>query len=395
GKLCPIETPEGPNIGLIYSLSIFAQINNYGGLETPYKKIEKGKIKSKIYFLAAEDEHNKYIGPFNLILKKKKYKIMVRKNEKNIFVKKKQINYIDYAHNQILSLTAATIPFIEHNDANRALMGSNMIRQALPLLKLEPPIVCTGIEKEIAYYYRNFINAKTEGTVKYVDAERIIIQYNFNKRTRITSFNNKNDIYKISKFKRTNQNICYNLKPIVKKGQKVKRNQILCEGFGTKNGQLALGKNLLVAYMSWKGYNFEDSIIVSKKILKEDTFTSLHIETFTINIKKIKDNTEEVTRNLPNVTSSEIENLDKNGIIKVGSKVKPGDILIGKIKKIENKKNIRNFNITPEEKFLKTIFGNNFKDIKNVSLKAPSYLYGQVIDVKVFEKKKKKLKIKK
>ncbi|WGH25172.1 MAG: DNA-directed RNA polymerase subunit beta, partial [Candidatus Shikimatogenerans bostrichidophilus] len=380
GRLCPIETPEGPNIGLIYSLCLFANINNLGFLETPYKKVVNGKVYNKIYFLTSDEEKDMNIGQYDIYLYYKyKKKFVVRKNNENILTNINKIDYIDYSPNQMVSLTASLIPFIEHNDANRALMGSNMMRQSLPLLKLEEPIVGTGVENKLIFFYRNFLNAKEDGIVKYVDSNKIIIKYKYKKEVIDTTFNNLTYTHKVPKFHRTNQNTCYNLTPIVKKGDIVKKNQILCEGFANKNGVLSLGKNLLVAFMSWRGYNFEDAIIVSKKLLREDSFTSIHIEVFSLSLKKIKYGYEEFTKDLPNINSNELENLDDNGIIKIGATVKPGDILIGKIIPKEETY------ITPEQKLLKSIFGNKASNVKEVSLRAPSYLYGIVIDVKIYK----------
>ncbi|WGH24808.1 MAG: DNA-directed RNA polymerase subunit beta [Candidatus Shikimatogenerans bostrichidophilus] len=382
GRLCPIETPEGPNIGLIYSLALFSNINKFGFLETPYRKIINGVINNKLYFLTSEEEKDINIGLHNIYKNNKKNKkFLVRRNNKIIYKNIKYINYIDYSPNQILSISASLIPFLEHNDANRALMGSNMMRQSIPLLFPDEPIVGTGMEDKIIYYSRNYRNAKTNGIVKYVDSKNIIIKYNYNKFKKNTNFYNKYYTYKLPKFKRTNQNTCFNLNPIVKKGDKVKKNQILSEGFASKNGYLSLGKNILVAFMSWKGYNYEDSIVISNKVLEKDMFTSLHIEIFNSNLKKIKYGREEFTRNLPNINKYKLRNLDKNGIIKVGSKVRPGDILIGKIKP-KNKKII-----TPEEKLLKYIFGDKASNVKDISLRAPKYLNGIVYKVKIYKYK--------
>ncbi|WOX79257.1 DNA-directed RNA polymerase subunit beta [Candidatus Shikimatogenerans bostrichidophilus] len=379
GRLCPIETPEGPNIGLIYSLCLFTKINKMGFLISPYYKIINGKIVKKKIYLTSDEEYNKIIVPYNINIKKNI--IIGRKNNECNFYNKKFINYKDYYYNQMLSISAALIPFIEHDDANRALMGSNMMRQAIPLLKLEPPIVGTGIEKKVIFYSRNYINAKYNGIVKYVDSSNIIIKYKYTNKK--LNFNKKYYIHKLKKFKKTNQNTCFNLKPIVKKGQKIKKNQILCEGFGNKNGQLALGKNLLVAFMTWKGYNFEDAIIVSKRIIKNDSFTSIHIEDFTLELKNNKLGKEEFTNDIPNLNNNETKNLNKNGLIKKGTYVKPGDILIGKI--VPKEKYI----ISPEDKLLKLIFGNKANKVIDKSLRAHSSLYGVVIKTEILNKKNK------
>ncbi|MDH3003851.1 MAG: DNA-directed RNA polymerase subunit beta, partial [Candidatus Shikimatogenerans sp. JK-2022] len=327
------------------------------------------------------------------IKKKKKKKIMVRKNNDYIITNIKKINYVDYSHNQILSLSAGLIPFLEHDDANRALMGSNMMRQAVPLLKLENPIVGTGLEKNVIEDYTLFIKSKYDGVVKYIDSSKIIIKHYYSKINKLINFNKKKKVYYLSKFKRTNQNTCINLKPIVNKGQKIKKNQLLCEGFSNKNGILSLGKNLLVAFMSWKGYNFEDAIIISKKVIKNDTFTSIHIDEYSLELRITKYGEEKFTNDLPNINKNRKNKLNKNGLIKVGTYVKPGDILIGKI--IPKKKTY----LTPEEKLLKSIFGEKYTNIKNASLKAHSSLYGVVIKTKIYSKNKinnfdkKKLKI--
>ncbi|WGH25723.1 MAG: DNA-directed RNA polymerase subunit beta [Candidatus Shikimatogenerans bostrichidophilus] len=382
GRLCPIETPEGPNIGLISSLCLFAKINNMGFIETPYKKIINGKESKKNYFLTPDKERNKIISQCNINFLFKK-KIIVRKYNSFPFVYPNKIDYKDYSPNQIVSISAGLIPFLEHNDANRSLMGSNMMRQAVPLLTLDPPIVGTGLEKKIIFYSRNFINAKSDGVIKYVDSKKIIVKYNFSKEKKNTNFYNKYYTHRLKKFKKTNQNTCFNLSPIVKKGEKITKNQILCDGFSNKNGELALGKNLLVAFMPWKGYNFEDAILVSNKVLREDYFTSIHIDEYTLDISNTKFGEEEFTKDLPNVSNKSTKNIDKNGIIKIGTKVKPGDILIGKIVPKGNNKN------TPEEKFLKSIFGDKASNVKDASLRAHASLYGIVINTKIFYKYKK------
>ncbi|WGH26085.1 MAG: DNA-directed RNA polymerase subunit beta [Candidatus Shikimatogenerans bostrichidophilus] len=384
GRLCPIETPEGPNIGLISSLCLFTKINNMGFLETPYKKIKNKKIKNKIIYLTSEEENNKIIIPFNTKINNKK--IIARKNSDYILTNIKKINYIDYSYNQIISISAGLIPFLENDDANRALMGSNMMRQAVPLLKLELPIVGTGLEKKIIYYSRNFIKAKEKGLVKYVDSKNIIIKYYFKKKKKKINFYKKYYKYKLIKFKKTNQNTCLNLKPIVKKNEIVKKNQIICEGFANKNGELALGKNLLVAFMSWKGYNFEDAILVSNRIIREDYFTSIHIDEFSLESRFTKFGKEKLTNDIPNISDKLKNKLDKNGIIKIGNMVEPGDILIGKITPKENNNN------SPEEKLLKSIFGEKASNVKDSSLRAHSSLYGLVIDTKIFTKKNNKIK---
>ncbi|BDT61527.1 MAG: hypothetical protein RDO_0550 [Flavobacteriales endosymbiont of Rhyzopertha dominica] len=382
GKICPIETPEGPNIGLISSLCLFAKISNMGFLKTPYRNIKTNKI----HYLNSDEELNKIFIPLNVKLKNRKSAIFARKNNSYNIYNTKKILYRDYSQNQMVSITVGLIPFLEHNDVNRALMGSNMMRQATPLLIPEAPIVGTGLEKYVVYYSRNFINAKSDGIIKYVDSKKIIVKYNFKDKN--INFYNKYYTHYLKKFQKTNQNTCINLRPIIKKGEKIKKNQILCEGFGTKNKELALGRNILVAFMNYKGYNFEDSILISNRLIKEDYFTSITIEEYKLEIRKNKLGNEKFTRNIPNISKSQKNKLNKNGIIKIGTEVKPGDILIGKIVPKEGIK------ITPEIKLLKSIFGEKMSNIKDNSLRAHSTLYGKVINYKIFYNKKKKNYIK-
>ena len=383
GRLCPIETPEGPNIGLISSLAVFAKVNNLGFIETPYRKVEKGKINlDKTEYLSAEEEEGNLIAQANInydkngnILTKK---IIARDQADFPVVVPNDINYTDVAPNQIASISASLIPFLEHDDANRALMGSNMMRQAVPLLSPQAPIVGTGLELQVASDSRVLVNSKGDGTVEYVDADKIIIKYDLSENEKLVSFDGNTITYNLVKFRKTNQGTCINLKPIVKKNDKVYKGQVLCEGYATENGELALGRNLKVAFMPWKGYNFEDAIVISEKVVREDIFTSLHIDEYSMDVRDTKLGTEELTDDIPNVSEEATKDLDENGMIRVGAEVSPGDILIGKITpKGES-------DPTPEEKLLRAIFGDKAGDVKDASLKAPPSLRGIVIDKKLF-----------
>lgn len=385
GRLCPIETPEGPNIGLISSMCVFAKINKMGFIETPYYKVLKNKkvdFTSPPVYLSAEEEDGKVIAQANSILDEKKgfssERFIVRKDGDFPVVDFNNVDYIDIAPNQISSISASLIPFLEHDDANRALMGSNMMRQAVPLLKPDAPIVGTGLEKQVAKDSRILINAENNGVVKYVDSKKIIIEYQRSEYEDFISFDSKIKKYKLTKFKKTNQNTCINLKPIIKKGDQVIKGQVLCEGYATSNGELSLGSNCKVAFMPFKGYNFEDAIVVSEKVVKNDFFTSLHIEEYSLDVRDTKLGVEEFTNDIPNVSEESIRNLDEDGIIRIGAKVKPGDILIGKITpKGES-------DPTPEEKLLRAIFGDKAGNIKDASLRADPSLFGVVIDKKLF-----------
>ena len=383
GRLCPIETPEGPNIGLISSLSVFAKVNNLGFIETPYRKVEKGvvNIKETIY-LSAEEEENQLIAQSTVPIDKNgkivEERVIARDQADFPVVGPEQINYTDVAPNQIASISASLIPFLEHDDANRALMGSNMMRQAVPLLRPESPIVGTGLERQVASDSRVLINAERDGTVEYVDANKIVIKYKFTDTDKIISFDGESKTYDLIKFRKTNQGTCINLKPIVKKGDKVKKGQVLSEGYATQAGELALGRNLKVAFMPWKGYNFEDAIVISEKVVREDIFTSIHIDEYSLDVRDTKLGTEELTDDIPNVSEEATKDLDENGMIRIGAEVNPGDILIGKITpKGES-------DPTPEEKLLRAIFGDKAGDVKDASLKAPPSLHGVVIDKKLF-----------
>ena len=383
GRLCPIETPEGPNIGLISSLSVYARVNNLGFIETPYREVKDGKINlNKVTYLTAEEEENKLIAQANIDYDKTgkitSEKVIARDQADFPVVTPDTINYTDIAPNQIASISASLIPFLEHDDANRALMGSNMMRQAVPLLRPDSPIVGTGLENSVASDSRVLLNAERAGVVDFVDSKKIIIKYNLSKEEKLLSFDEDRKIYNLIKFQKTNQGTCINLKPIVKKGDQVAKGQVLCEGYATQNGELALGSNLKVAFMPWKGYNFEDAIVISEKVVRDDVFTSIHIDEYAIDVRDTKLGSEELTDDIPNVSEEATKELDENGMIRVGADVKPGDILIGKITpKGES-------DPTPEEKLLRAIFGDKAGDVKDASLKAPPSLNGVVIDKKLF-----------
>jgi len=383
GRLCPIETPEGPNIGLISSLSVFAKVNSLGFIETPYRKVEQGKVNlDESIYLSAEEEENKLIAQANIPLDEKGNiivnKIIARQEGDFPVVDPKSIHYTDVAPNQIASISASLIPFLEHDDANRALMGSNMMRQAVPLLRPESPIVGTGLELQVASDSRVLINAEGPGLVEYVDANKIIIKYDFNDIDRLVRFDNEVKTYNLIKFRKTNQGTCINLKPLVKKGDRVIEGQVLSEGYATEKGELALGRNLTVAFMPWKGYNFEDAIVISEKVVRDDIFTSLHIDEYSLDVRDTKLGPEELTDDIPNVSEEATKDLDEFGMIRIGAEVNPGDILIGKITpKGES-------DPTPEEKLLRAIFGDKAGDVKDASLKAPPSLHGIVIDKKLF-----------
>ena len=383
GRLCPIETPEGPNFGLISSLGVFAKVNNLGFIETPYRKVENGVVDLNNHkFLSAEEEEGMLIAQANIPKDKNgkilSDKVIARQEADYPVVDPGMVNYTDVAPNQIASISASLIPFLEHDDANRALMGSNMMRQSVPLLRPESPIVGTGLERQVASDSRVLINADFDGKVIYVDSQKITIKYSLTEDQKLTSFDSDEKTYSLVKFRKTNQGTCINLKPIVVKGDKVKKGQVLCEGYATQQGELALGRNLKVAFMPWKGYNFEDAIVISEKVVRDDIFTSLHIDEYSIDVRDTKLGMEELTNDIPNVSEEATSNLDENGMIRVGAEVKPGDILIGKITpKGES-------DPTPEEKLLRAIFGDKAGDVKDASLKAPPSLNGIVVDKKLF-----------
>ncbi len=396
GRLCPIETPEGPNIGLISSLCIHARINDFGFIETPYRKVKNGKIMEEIEFLTAEREDSVTIAQANALLDERgrfaEEKVKARYQSDYPVAEPDKIQYMDVAPNQIVSAAAALIPFLEHDDANRALMGSNMQRQAVPLLQPEAPIVGTGLEETVARDSRTIITAERSGTVESVTGDNIVVLYDIdeNSAEAIVSFDDKRRVeYKLTKFIRTNQDTCINQKPVVKEGQRFKKNDVLVDGSATDQGELALGRNILVAFMPWRGYNFEDAIIVSERIVADDVFTSVHIEEFELQVRDTKRGEEELTREIPNVSEEATKDLDENGIVRVGAEVNEGDILIGKITpKGET-------DPTPEEKLLKAIFGDKAGDVKDASLKAPPGMRGIVIATKLFSRKKKDTESKK
>jgi len=385
GRLCTIETPEGPNIGLISSLCVHAKVNGMGFIETPYRQVENGKVKDIIY-LTAEEEDGKHIAQANATIDDDGNitddKIKVRFEGDFPVEEPSKIQLIDVAPNQIVSVAASLIPFLEHDDANRALMGSNMQRQAVPLLRPQAPIVGTGLEKRVALDSRALVVAEDNGIIEYADASKIIVRYDLSDEQKFASFEPESKVYNLVKFRRTNQDTCINLRPIVLKGQRIEKNQPLCDGYATEKGELALGRNMLVAFMPWQGYNFEDAIVISEKVVREDVFTSIHIEEFELEVRDTKRGEEELTSEIPNVSEEAVKNLDENGIIRVGAEVKEGDILIGKITpKGES-------DPTPEEKLLRAIFGDKAGDVKDASMKAPPSLKGTVIDTKLFSRPK-------
>ncbi len=386
GRLCTIETPEGPNIGLISSLCVFAKINHLGFIETPYRKVKDGQVQlnEPLVYLTAEEEEDltiaQAIEPLDKDGNLQNTRIKARKNVDYPIANPEDINLIDVAPNQIASIAASLIPFLEHDDANRALMGSNMMRQAVPLLKPEAPIVGTGIEEMVCRSSRSQVYAEGDGTIEYVDNTQIRVRYDRTEKEELVSFDPQTKIYELTKYQRTNQSTCINICPIVHKGQRVVKGQVLTEGYGTQNGELALGRNLKVAFMPWKGYNFEDAIVISERVIKEDIFTSIHIEEFTLEVRDTKRGIEELTNDIPNVSSEATKDLDPSGLIRVGAYVNEGDILIGKITpKGESYP-------TPEEKLLRAIFGDKAGDVKDASLKAPPSMQGIVLENYLFSR---------
>jgi len=389
GRLCTIETPEGPNIGLITTLCVHAKVNKMGFIQTPYRKVEKSKVvlKGNALYLTAEEEDTKIIAQANAPIDDKgnyvNNRVKCREHGEFPVYDPEKIEFMDVAPNQIVGVSASLIPFLEHDDANRALMGSNMQRQAVPLMVTDSPIVGTGLEKKVATDSRMLINAEGSGTVQYVDANEIIIKYERTDQDRLISFEGDEKRYPLVKFRKTNQGTCINLKPIVREGDKVIKDQILCEGFATQKGELALGKNLKVAFMPWKGYNFEDAIVISERIVKQDVFTSIHIDQYDLEVRDTKLGEEELTNDIPNVSEEATKDLDTNGIIRLGAHIKEGDIIIGKITpKGES-------DPTPEEKLLRAIFGDKAGDVKDASLKATPSTTGVVINKKIFARAKK------
>ena len=384
GRLCPIETPEGPNIGLISSLCVYAKVNSMGFIETPYRKVEDGvvQLNSDPIYLSAEEEEENIIAQANAPLDNAgnftNEKIKARDVADYPVVEPKQVDLMDVAPNQIASISASLIPFLEHDDANRALMGSNMMRQAVPLLKPESPIVGTGLEARVASDSRVLVNARGAGLVEYVDAKQIVIKYDRTETERLISFDEDSVTYKLTKFQKTNQGTSINIRPIVKVGDRVTKGQVLSEGYATQNGELALGKNMKVAFMPWNGYNFEDAIVISERVVREDIFTSIHIDEYTLDVRETKLGSEELTPDIPNVSEEATKDLDENGLIRIGAHVNPGDILIGKITpKGES-------DPSPEEKLLRAIFGDKAGDVKDASLKASPSLHGVVLTKKLF-----------
>ncbi|OQA57513.1 MAG: DNA-directed RNA polymerase subunit beta [Candidatus Omnitrophica bacterium ADurb.Bin277] len=377
GRVCPIETPEGPNIGLIASLSTFARVNELGFLESPYRKVSNGRVTEEIVFLTADEEDKYMIAQANAPVDKNGRfltdLVFCRLRDDFPKAKPEEIDYMDVSPRQLVSVAAALIPFLEHDDANRALMGSNMQRQAVPLLTTEAPLVGTGMERHVAKDSGAVLTAKSRGTVKAVSSEEIVID---------------DFVYKLKKFKRSNAGTCINQRPLVEVGDKVKRGDLIADGAGTQGGDLALGRNVLVAFMPWRGYNFEDAIIVSERLCKEDTYTSLHIEEFDIEARDTKLGNEEITRDIPNVSEEALKDLDAEGVVRIGAEVKPGDILVGKI---TPKSEIE---LSPEEKLLRAIFGEKAGDVRDASLTVPPGVEGVVVDVKVFARKESAAKTK-
>jgi DNA-directed RNA polymerase subunit beta len=387
GRLCPIETPEGPNIGLISSLCVFAKVNTLGFIETPYRKVETSKVdltNEGVYYLTAEEEESKIIAQANAPLDEggvfANNKVKARHDGDFPLIEREEVDLMDVAPNQIASVAASLIPFLEHDDANRALMGSNMMRQAVPLLRPEAPIVGTGLEGKLIRDSRTQIVAEGYGVVDYVDAQEIVIRYDLTDEEKFVSFEAETKRYKLTKYQKTNQSTTVDMKPLVKKGDRLEPGQILTEGYSTELGELALGRNLKVAFMPWKGYNFEDAIVISERLVREDVFTSVHIDEYSLEVRDTKRGLEELTSDIPNVSEDATKELDENGLIRIGAHVKPGDILIGKITpKGES-------DPTPEEKLLRAIFGEKAGDVKDASLKASPSLSGVVINKKLFSR---------
>ncbi|MCK3686240.1 DNA-directed RNA polymerase subunit beta [Maribellus sp. YY47] len=387
GRLCPIETPEGPNIGLISSLCVFAKINDLGFISTPYRKVENGKVDLSpegAVYLTAEEEEGKIIAQANAPIDEEGHfindRVKARLDGDYPVVEREKVELMDVGPNQIASVAASLISFLEHDDANRALMGSNMMRQAVPLLRPEAPIVGTGLEARAAADSNIMVKAEFDGVIEFVDAKQIIVRYDISEDDRFVSFDPEVVTYNLMKYTKTNQGTTVDLKPIVEKGQRIKQGQILTEGYATENGELALGRNLMVAFMPWQGYNYEDAIVISERIVREDVFTSVHVDEYSLEVRDTKRGVEEFTSDIPNVSEEATRNLDENGLIRIGANVRPGDILIGKITpKGES-------DPSPEEKLLRAIFGDKAGDVKDASLKASPSLTGVVIDKKLFSR---------
>ena len=390
GRLCPLESPEGPNIGLISSLCVYAKIDSLGFIETPYRKVENSKVdldNKDVVYLSAEEEEDKIIGQGNAPLNSDGTfilsKVKCRQDADYPVVSPEQVELMDVAPQQIASIAAGLIPFLEHDDAHRALMGSNMMRQAVPLIRSEAPIVGTGIERQVCIDSRTMISAEGDGVVDFVDATTIRVLYDRTEDEEFVSFEPALKEYRIPKFRRTNQNMVFDLRPICEKGQRVQKGDILTEGYATESGELALGRNLLVAYMPWKGYNYEDAIVLNERMVRDDILTSVHVDEFSLDVRETKRGVEELTNDIPNVSEEATKDLDENGIIRIGARVVPGDILIGKITpKGES-------DPTPEEKLLRAIFGDKAGDVKDASLKANPSLSGVVIDRRLYSKAQK------
>ena len=386
GRICPIETPEGPNIGLINSLSIYSRINEFGFIETPYRKVVKGKVLDEIEYLGADNEENFIIAQANSAVGKEGKLIgpvTAHRRDEVLEVEPEKIDFMDVSPKQLISAAAGLIPFLEHDDANRALMGSNMQRQAVPLLRTEAPFVGTGLEGLIAADSKTVVLSEVKGVVASVDSKRIIVSPDGNlppryEREPKTDLKKGIVVHELNKFMRSNAGTCFNQNPCVKKGQQVKKGEVIADGAATEKGELALGRNVLCAFMPWDGYNFEDAVIISERLLKDDLFTSIHVEAFEVTARDTKLGPEEITRDIPNVGEEALKNLSHDGVIRVGAEVKPGDILVGKITpKSETE-------LAPEEKLLRAIFGEKAADVKDTSLVVPSGCYGTVMDIKVF-----------
>lgn len=387
GRLCPIESPEGPNIGLISSLCMYAKINDLGFIVTPYRKVNDSKVdmaNEDVVYLTAEDEESKIIGQGNAPLTVDgsfiRDVVKCRQDADYPVVGPDQVDYVDVSPQQIASVSAGLIPFLEHDDGHRALMGCNMMRQAVPLLHNDAPIVGTGLEKQVCEDSRTMVTAEGEGVIEYVDATTIRILYDRTEDDEFVSFEPALKEYRIPKFRRTNQNMTIDLRPICNKGQRVKKGDILTEGYATENGELALGRNLLVAYIPWKGYNYEDAVVISERMVRDDVLTSVHVDEYSLDVRETKRGVEEFTSDIPNVSEEATKDLDDNGIVRVGARIEPGDIMIGKISpKGES-------DPSPEEKLLRAIFGDKAGDVKDSSLKANPSLSGVVIDKKLFSR---------
>jgi DNA-directed RNA polymerase subunit beta len=387
GRLCTIETPDGPNIGLISSLCVYAKVNRLGFIETPYRKVEGGKAATNeegIVYLSAEEEDSALIAQANAPIKNdgafENEAVKARLEGDFPIVKPEELQYMDVAPNQIASIAASLIPFLEHDDANRALMGSNMMRQAVPLMRPNSPIVGTGVEAPVARDSRVLLRSERNGVVEYVDANEIHVRHDMDDNDLLVSFESDLRVYNLTKFSRTNQGTCMNLKPMVAKGEKVTTGQILVEGYSTQKGELALGQNMKVAFMPWQGYNFEDAIVISERVVREDVFTSLHVDEYVLEVRDTKRGVEELTNDIPNVSEEATKDLDEHGLIRIGAEVTEGDILIGKITpKGES-------DPSPEEKLLRAIFGDKAGDVKDASLKMPPSGQGVVIDKKLFSR---------